>query len=125
MTSKINKQQLKVDTGTTNTAKLTEKDDPTNRRQLLAARVRELVGDTSERYIARPQNDDIFIDALNGIGDFKKRCRWAQYWRNDNIKRVEHEQGVWANHYHHNPSKMSAKLWKRSKEEIDFQWPDP
>jgi hypothetical protein len=51
---KKDKPTLTVDTGTTATTKLTKEDDPAGRIKILEERVRELVGGTSERYVARP-----------------------------------------------------------------------
>ena len=72
-----------------------------------------------------PTADERTVDAINGIGDFKTRCRWAEFWRNDHKDRVETEQAVWASYYHNNPTLLSDAQWDRSLMDPEWQWPDP
>jgi hypothetical protein len=64
---------------------------------------RSLVGVISERFVPQPSNESRTIDVINGIGEFKTRCRWAEYWRTRNTERASTEQTVWAAYYHEHP----------------------
>jgi hypothetical protein len=87
--------------------------------------VRSLVGEVSERFVPQPSNESRTIDMINGMGEFKTRCRWAEYWRNRNFDRAKTEQVAWAAYYHEHPDELSASLWERSKTDPNWQWPDP
>ena len=115
---------LLVDTGTTESTERTITDDRTLEAEIDEA-VRSLVGEISERFVPQPSNESRTIDVVNGIGEFKTRCRWAEYWRNRNIERALTEQTVWAAYYHEHPELLSASLWERSRTDPNWQWPDP
>jgi hypothetical protein len=114
---------LSVDTGTTESTERTITDDRTLETKIDEA-VRSLVGVISEHFVPQPSNESRTIDVINGIGEFKTRCR-AEYWRTRNTERVSTEQTVWAAYYHEHPELLSASLWERSCTDPNWQWPDP
>ena len=127
------KPTLRVDTsvgmanpeGTTGIGQETENNDHNRREEKLRKLVRMLAEEVSERFVPAPTEDERTNDAINGIGDFKTRCRWAEFWRNEHKERTETEQAVWANYYTNNPSLLSKAQWEKSITDPEWQWPDP
>jgi hypothetical protein len=48
--------------------------------------VQSLVGEISECFVPQPSNESRTINVVNGISEFKARCRWAECWCNGNIE---------------------------------------
>ena len=115
----------KAQAGTTGYSQETDEKDLNRREEKLRLLVQMLAVEVSERFVPAPSEDERTIDAINGIGDFKTRCRWAEYWRNEHKDRVETEQAVWASYYHNNPTLLSNSQWDRSVMDPEWQWPDP
>ena len=71
--------------GTTDTAKMNVINEDLNDgvTDPLAWEVQNLVGGMSEHFVPQPSDEGRTNDgAINGLGEFKMRCRWAEYWRN-------------------------------------------
>ena len=62
----------------------------------IAKEVQDLVGGISERFVPRPSNEARTNDVILGIGIFKTRCSWAEFFRNRNRDRFDIEQKRWA-----------------------------
>jgi hypothetical protein len=120
MTSVLN---LSVDTGTTDSIERTIFND--DRASFASEAVRSLVGEISERFVPQPSSESRTIDVVNGIGEFKQRARWAEYWRLRNFDRVANEQVVWVSYFVEHPDKLSEFQWERSCNDPNWQWPDP
>lgn len=117
---------LLVDTGATDTATMTNTEDlAADQCKKVATEVQHLVGEISERFVPQPSDEARTTDAILGIGEFKTRCRWAEYWRNRNKDRFDIEQRTWASYYHANPDKLPQSAWERSKVDPNWLWPDP
>ena len=114
-----------AEAGTTGSGQETNNNDLNRREEKLQLLVQVLAEEVSERFVPAPTADKRTVDAINGIGDFKTRCRWAEFWRNDHKDRVETEQAVWASYYHNNPTLLSDAQWDRSLMDPEWQWPDP
>ena len=63
-----------LDVGTTGNSQETP-NDLNWREKKLRLLVQLLAEEISERFVPAPTEDDRTIDAINGIGDFKTRCR--------------------------------------------------
>jgi hypothetical protein len=115
---------LLVDTGTTESTERTISDDRAL-DTIINEAVQSLVAEISECFVPQHSNESRTINVVNGIDEFKVRCRWAEYWCNRNIEQALTEQTVWAAHYHKHPELLSASLWERSRTDPNWQWPDP
>lgn len=117
--------KLSVDTGTTDSTKMTDIVNDRVPSVMLPELVQNLVGGTSERFVPRPSDESRTVDAIDGIGAFKQRCRWAEFWRNRNKEREVTEQNVWARVYAGKPELLSSSDWERAMNDPTWQWPDP
>ena len=119
------KPNLSIFMGTAYTTELTNKDGLASNDNKLEDMVRQLVGGTSERFVPRPSNDDITTDAINGLGEFKRQCQWAEYWHLKNKGRTDFEQSSWKKIFVESPDLLPSDMWERAKNDPDWVWPNP
>jgi hypothetical protein len=74
--------------GTTDTTKMTEYHKG---QSSLEEQVRCLVGETSEKFIPAPTQDQVISDAFEGIRRFKEAVRWKDFFRSQKIETIQQE----------------------------------
>lgn len=119
-------RDLTIDTGTADITEDTGSfDDPPTDSKELEERVLSLVSGTSERFVPKPSLSLAVNDAVNGLGDFKRKCRWKEFWLCQKHEKIMKEQMERMAYYHTNPHTLSEAQWNRAKTDPNWVWPDP
>ena len=96
-----------------------------NSNEKLLKEVQCLVGGTSEKFVPSPTITDILTDVIRGLGDFKNRARWAEFWHESNKLKDKERQLRFKDFYRANPSYLSPAAQEQAAADPDFVYPDP